>query len=164
MITIVLIYNRVHWLFTLSVQIYKLKFYIHYEYNWSSETLQANSDWKLLIRRYKLKTHQKLCEKTPDSDKSSVSRFVRRTFSATMIGIHHLLTIQIGESTLSSATMTLVLLYELITWYGRIFSYKNGIVQRLLDLVKIPCEGSVRSPAGFSLTATDSIHTLHPPL
>ncbi|KAK2450695.1 hypothetical protein QL285_009804 [Trifolium repens] len=57
-------------------------------------------------------THQKLCKKTPDSDKSSVSRFVRRTFSATMIGIHHPLTIQIGETTLSSVIMTLVLLYE----------------------------------------------------
>jgi hypothetical protein len=55
---------------------------------------QANSDQKILIRRCKLKLRQKLCLKTSDSDESSESRFVRRTFSATMIEFHHLLTTQ----------------------------------------------------------------------
>ncbi|KAK2382438.1 hypothetical protein QL285_069973 [Trifolium repens] len=38
--------------------------------------------------------YQKLCLKTSCSDTCSESRFVRRTFSATMIEIHHLLTTQ----------------------------------------------------------------------
>ena len=69
--------------------------------------------------------------KTSDSDKDSYSRFARRTFSATMIELHHLLTIQIGESTLSSVIMTLVLCVRIITWYGRIFPSQEWIFTKV---------------------------------
>ncbi|KAK2405409.1 hypothetical protein QL285_054649 [Trifolium repens] len=42
---------------------------------------------------YQKLRYQKLCLKTSGSDVSSESRFVRRTFSATMIAFHHPLTI-----------------------------------------------------------------------
>jgi hypothetical protein len=54
--------------------------------------------------------------------------------------------------------MTLVLLYELITWFGRIFLPKIDRTQRLLDMVKDRTISSRRT-----LTATDSnSKTLHP--
>ncbi|WJX23804.1 hypothetical protein P8452_12991 [Trifolium repens] len=65
---------------------------------------EANFDQNMLIRRCKVKSRQKLhirsytirsrVLKTSCSDTCSESRFFRRTFSATMIGFHHLLTTQ----------------------------------------------------------------------
>ncbi|KAK2396439.1 hypothetical protein QL285_058093 [Trifolium repens] len=95
---------------------------------------------------YQKLLYQKLRMKTSDSDKSSESRNVRRTFSATMIGIHHLLKIQkAGETTLSSGIMTLVLLYELITRFGRIFLPKINRTQMLPDMVKDDTTSSWRN-------------------
>ncbi|KAK2396494.1 hypothetical protein QL285_058148 [Trifolium repens] len=65
---------------------------------------EANSDQNMLIRRCNVKSRQKLHIRsyvirsyvlnTSCSDTCSEGRFVRRTFSATMIEIHHLLTTQ----------------------------------------------------------------------
>ena len=53
-----------------------------------------------------------------------------------MIGIHHPLSIQIGESTLSSATMTLVLLYELLPDMGESSLTKMELYNRYLIWLK----------------------------
>ncbi|KAK2451305.1 hypothetical protein QL285_010373 [Trifolium repens] len=65
---------------------------------------EANSDQNMLIRRCNVKSRQKLHIRGYDirsyvlntscSDACSEGRFVRRTFSATMIEFHHLLTTQ----------------------------------------------------------------------
>ncbi|KAK2410372.1 hypothetical protein QL285_045738 [Trifolium repens] len=85
---------------------------------------------------YQKLRYQKLCLKTSCSDTCRESRFVRRTLSATMIEFHHLLTTQKLENQPYLSIMTLVLLYELITGFGRIFITKIDRTQRLLDMVK----------------------------
>ncbi|KAK2369686.1 hypothetical protein QL285_082802 [Trifolium repens] len=55
---------------------------------------EANSDQNMLIRRCKVKLSEAVFLNTSCSDTCSESCFVRRTFSATMIEIHHLLITQ----------------------------------------------------------------------
>jgi hypothetical protein len=97
----------------------------------------------MLVKVASEAAYQKLCLKTSDSDKSSESRFVRRTFSANNDWISSSSdNPKAGESTLSSGIMTLVLLYELITRFGRIVLPKIDRIQMLPDMVKgleVPC-------------------------
>ena len=106
---------------------------------------EANSDQNMLIRRCNVKvsseaayqrlSHQKHVLNTSCSDACSKCRFVRRTFSATMIEFHHLLTTQKLEnqpypqnSNVSTIVWTFyqnwtnlhsqVWSYTKVTWYG----------------------------------------------
>ena len=99
---------------------------------------------------YQRLRHQKLCLITSGSDTCSKGRFVRRTFSATMIEFHHLLTTQKLEnqpypqnSNVSTIVRTFyqiwtnlysqVWSYTKVTWYG------SKIV--LLQAGAISCNG-----------------------
>ncbi|KAK2409234.1 hypothetical protein QL285_044677 [Trifolium repens] len=100
----------------------------------------------MLIRRCNVKSRQKLhirgyvirsyVMNTSCSDACSEGRFVRRTFSATIIEFHHLLTTQKWRINLILRIVTLVLLYEPFTRIGQIFIPKFGRTQKLPDMVQ----------------------------
>jgi hypothetical protein len=139
------------------VQIYKLKFYIHYEYIEGSEMgskfwpEHAHQKIQYLVASeaaYQRLRHQKLCLITSGSDTCSKGRFVRRTFSATMIEFHHPLTIQKLEnqpypqnSNVSTIVRTFYLnwtnLHFQVWSYTKVTRYGSKIV--LLPAGEISC-------------------------
>ncbi|KAK2352325.1 hypothetical protein QL285_096323 [Trifolium repens] len=80
--------------------------------------------------------HQKLCLVTSDSDTCSEGRFVRRTFSATMIEIHHHLTTQKLENQpypQNSNVSTIVRTFYL-KW--TILHFQVGSYTKVTDMVR----------------------------
>ncbi|KAK2423108.1 hypothetical protein QL285_033585 [Trifolium repens] len=99
---------------------------------------------------YQRLSHQKLCLITSGSDTCSEGRFVRRTFSATMIIFHHPLTTQKLEnqsypqnSNVSTIVRTFCLkwtnLHHQVWSYTKVTRYGSKIV--LLPAGAISCNG-----------------------
>jgi hypothetical protein len=128
----------------------------------SDDKYRRRNHRKLLVKAYQKFSHQKLCWRHKILLRAVIAVLSEEHSLLRMIGIHHLLTSsnwRIINLIISDNDVSTIV--RIITWYRRIFPHKNGIVQSLLDLVKIPCEGNSTISSWLFLTATASNHTLH---